>query len=119
MQLTPTCRLITHASGNLTVVRLAGEQIELDEAKALWFREALEALVAQGRHHLAVDLGNICFLTSTMVETLLALHRAVTAKGGHLVICNLSPAVREVFAVLRLAAVLDIRTAAPGAPARK
>ena len=49
-----------------------------------------------------------------MVETLLALHRELTARGGHLVVCNLSPAVREVFAVLHLSDVLDVRAAVPG-----
>jgi anti-sigma B factor antagonist len=111
MQITSNSRLLTSDHKGFTVVRLAGDNIELDEAKALWLREALGLLATQGRRRLAVDLGNVSFLTSTMVETLLALHRELTAHGGQLIVCNLSPAVREVFSVLRLADVLDVRAA--------
>jgi anti-anti-sigma factor len=92
-----------------TVVRLEGGRVALDEEAALRFREGLLLLVREGRH-LAVDLGNVHFLSSTTVETLLTVHRRLRAAGGRLSVFNLTPSVAEIFDVLNLAAILDVRT---------
>jgi len=102
-------RLLTHAVGNRTVVRLGGDRVALDEGNALWLRGELLALVQPGRQ-VALDLGNVHFLTSTTAETLLGLHRRLEAVGGQLSVYHLTPPVAEVFAVLKLASILDVRT---------
>ena len=104
-----TYRLLTYTKDDVTFVRLDGDHIHLDEMAAIRLRENLQALVETGRYRLALDMGNIDFLTSTMVETLLSLHRQVNSVGGHLSVSNLTPIVAEVFAVLQLACVLDVR----------
>ena len=113
MQRTTFCRLMTHAVGNRTFVRLAGERVDLDEGRALWLRDRLAGLVEGGRRHLTMDLGNVGFLTSTMVETLLSLNRRLKALDGSLSVCNLTPAVAEIFTVLKLANIIDVQTAQP------
>ncbi len=109
----PRWRVLTHALGDLTLVRLSGSQLDLGEADALWLRDRLLELVEAGRHQLALDLGNVRFLTSTLIEALLGLHRRLKACGGRISVFNLTPPVAEVFAVLKLADVLDVRTSPP------
>ena len=110
----PCWRVLTHVLGDLTIVRLSGSQIDLGEADALWLRERLVELIEAGRHNLALDLGNVRFLTSTLIEALLGLHRQLKPRGGRISLHNLTPPVAEVIAVLRLTDVLDVRTSPPG-----
>lgn len=115
----PHCwRLQVYALGDLTVVRLVGDQIRLGEEDAIWLRERLSRLVETGRIRLAVDLGDVVFLTSTTAETFLALHRRLKALGGRVTIFNLTPHAAEIVEVLRLGEVLDVRTTAPDAVPR-
>lgn len=113
MQRAVACRLLTHVVGDQILVRLTGRRVDLDETNALWLRDRLNALVEAGGVNLSLDLGNVGFLTSTMVEALLGLHRRLVALGGHLCVCNLTPAVAEIFSVLKLAEIFDVRTAPP------
>src|SRR4051794_8617782 len=88
--------LLTHVLGDTTVVRIAGDAVALDEEHALRLRHGLFSLVEPSRR-LAVDLGNVRFLTSTAVDLLIGLHRRLAAVGGHLSLCNPTPAVAELF----------------------
>ena len=105
-----TCRLLTYTNEDLTVVHLEGDRIYLDEMDAICLQDSLQKLVESGRYRLSIDLGNVVFLTSTMVETLLSLHRQLKAVGGHLSVSNLTPVVAEIFAVLKLTTILDVRS---------
>ena len=105
-----TCRLFTYTNDDLTVVRLEGDHIHLDEMDALCLRDCLQKLVESGRYRLSLDLSNVVFLTSTMVETILSLHRHLKSVGGHLSVSNLTPVVAEIFAVLKLSTILDVRS---------
>jgi anti-anti-sigma factor len=100
----------------LTVVHLSGGRVALDEANALRLRERLFTLVEARHHHLALDLANVSFLTSTMVEGLLSLNRRLRALGGHLSLHRPTRPVAEVFAVLGLADVLDVSSSLPESP---
>jgi anti-anti-sigma factor len=111
----PRWRLWVHSRGELTLVRLIGELIVLDEENALILRDELFRLVKEGKHHLALDLRHVRFLTSTMVEALLALNRRLSEAGGRLSVFNLTPPVAEIFAVLKLARVIDVRHSLPEA----
>jgi anti-anti-sigma factor len=117
----PTWRLLTRTLGKVTLVRITGPRLAglllgLDEEGAVWLRNKLLAQVELGRLHLAVDLGNVSYLTSTGVEAFLALHRRLQAVGGHLSLHNLTPPVAEIFSVLRVADVLDLDSPPPEAP---
>lgn len=105
----PSCwRLRAYSLGDLTVVRLIGHQIRLGEEESIRLRERLARLVDAGRLRLAVDLGNVVFLTSTTAETFLALHRRLKMLGGRLSLYNLTPPVAEVVEVLRLADIFEV-----------
>jgi anti-anti-sigma factor len=110
----PGCRLLTSTIGDQTLIRLGGDTIDLDETNTSSLRQGLQDLVSKGHHHLVLSLANVGFVTSATVEVLLSLHRGLKALGGHLCVCKLSPPVADVFAVLRLESVLDIRAAHDG-----
>jgi anti-sigma B factor antagonist len=101
-----------NAAGGVTVVHLTGSHTSLDEATVLRVGDRLLALADEpGRSDLLLDLGNVEFVSSTALGTLIRLHKKLAAGGRHLTIANLSPQVREVFAVTRLDTYLDLRRA--------
>jgi anti-anti-sigma factor len=107
-------RLLINVSGDRTVVRLVGNRVALNHEAALWLRRRLVGLVQQGQHRLAVDLANVPFLTSTAVEAFLGVHRRLKGAGGQLSLYDLKPPVAEVFTVLKLTGVLNVRTSSAG-----
>ena len=103
-----TLRMLTHTVGDVTYLRFHGAKVVLDEENALQLRQRLSALVKAGRRKIVVDLGAVHYLTSTSVETFLAIHRQLMGGGGRLCLHNLTPPVAEIFAILKLDHVLDI-----------
>lgn len=87
--------------GHRNVVRLRGE---LDLAYAAPVRAALASVAG---HEVEVDLSALTFLDAAGLSALLAARRAVTARGHRLRFCGAVPAVRRVFELTDLAAVLD------------
>ena len=75
----------------------------------------LTALIAdRASSELLVDLGEITFLSSAALAQFLGVHRKLKDGGGHLVLCNLSQDVREVFTVTQLDRVIEVRPASTG-----
>jgi anti-anti-sigma factor len=58
---------------------------------------------------LALDFGNVNFLTSLGLAVLVRLHKQLAANGRRLAVLNLQPHVYELFSVTRLDTVLDVR----------
>jgi anti-sigma B factor antagonist len=63
---------------------------------------------AERGRHIGIDLGNIEFLSSSALGTLLLLHKKFRSTGGRLTLRNIRPMVREVFAVTRLDQVIEM-----------
>jgi anti-sigma B factor antagonist len=104
----PCWRVLTHALGDVTFVRFTGDKVKLNEEISPWLLEQLSRLVEGGRDKLAVDLGNVEYLTSAAVEVFLAVRRKLRPRGGRLSLCNPRPVVAEVFAALKLGTVFDV-----------
>jgi anti-sigma B factor antagonist len=97
-------------SGDVTVVRFTGCTVSLNEEAVDRIREELLALVDEpSESDLLLDLGNVEYLTSTALGTLVSLHKKMCARGRHLTVANLSPLVREIFTVTNLDKLLDLR----------
>ena len=58
---------------------------------------------------LALDFGNVNFMSSLGLALLLKLHKRLAASGRRLAVLNLQPHVYELFSVTRLDTVLDVR----------
>jgi anti-anti-sigma factor len=108
MPSTTFLRMLTHTVDDATYLRFHGTQLVLDEENAQWLRERLSRLVQEGRRKIIVDLSAIHYLTSTGVETFLAIHRQLKAAGGRLRLHHLTAPVAEIFTILKLNDVLDL-----------
>ncbi len=91
---------------------------ELGEANARAFGEAVFGLADElGPPRLLLDLGEVTYLTSTALGTLVSLHKRVRAADGELVVANVTAPVYEVFRVTRLHQFLDVRRGEDGGAA--
>jgi anti-anti-sigma factor len=63
----------------------------------------------QGWHEVWLDLGGVPHLTCGWLATLLALHKRLHNRGGHLRLVNVAEPAYEVFRLTHLDTVLDVR----------
>jgi CheY-like chemotaxis protein/anti-anti-sigma regulatory factor len=95
----------------VVVVHFPGRQVSLDDTTGR-IHDTLLALVDEpSESDLLLDFGNVVSLTGLMLGTLVGLHKRLLVRGRRLTIGHLSPQVHEVFTVLRLDRVLDLRLA--------
>jgi anti-anti-sigma factor len=96
------------AAGDAAVITLTRKSLEDPIAEAVGGL-LLHLAEGPGRRRLTVDLGEFPSLTSLWLGKLLILHKRVEARGGHLAVVNVPPAVYELFEATRLHTVLDVR----------
>jgi anti-anti-sigma factor len=71
--------------------------------------DKLIAMVEQDRRTaLVLDFQIVEYLSTAMIGNLVILDKKVKEKSGRLVLCNLTPVIKEVFAVTRLDQVFEI-----------
>ena len=81
-----------------------------DETQAQPAGEQLLRLAdAAGAGEVRLDFAAVEYVSSTGLGQLLVLHKRLRAAGGRLSLCNVRPAVYEVFAVTRLTGVFNVR----------
>ena len=66
-----------------------------DAARAEW-DSLLQQVEAAGATHAVIDLGALDYFGSIMLELLVVLWKRVSAKGGKLALCNVSPVGLEI-----------------------
>ncbi len=70
----------------------------------------LLSLIGELEHPvLALDFGNVNFMSSLGLALLLKIHKRLAASGRRLAVVNLRPHIYELFSVTRLDTVLDVR----------
>src|SRR6516225_6708288 len=90
-------------SGDVIAVHFTGCKVSLDEEALDRIHDQLLALADEpSESDLLLDFGNVDYLTSSALGTLVSLHKKLLARGRHMTVGNLSPQVYEVFAVTRL-----------------
>jgi anti-sigma B factor antagonist len=105
-------------SGDVMVVHFTGCKVWLDEETLEPIHDQLLALADEpSESDLLLDFGNVEYLTSAALGTLVSLHKKLLAGGRHLTVGNLSPQVHEVFKVTKLDKLLDLRLAGQEAEA--
>ena len=99
----------TDEAGNVTVVRFRGDRIsDFSEIEKLG-QELYQLIEQSGRRKLLLDFSGVEFFSSAAIGKLIALNGKINAHGGVMKLCNLRPAILEVFHVCRLDSVFDIR----------
>ena len=96
-------------SGDTTLEVLPGRTPEPWDVERVIERLARQDAAAR----VVVDLCRLDGLDSAFVARLLVMHKRLRALGGHLVLCGLSPVVREMFQHLRLEKAFEISDASP------
>ena len=81
---------------------------EVDVATVPRLREQLHSLVAQGSHHIVVDLDAVDFLDSTGLGVLVGALKRVRTHDGELALVCTQPRIRKVFEVTGLTKVFPL-----------
>jgi anti-anti-sigma factor len=84
------------------VLTIQDEELHSDPIAEALRQELLTGIRQSGLKKLVLDFRNVRFITTIAFQPLLSVRRKVNELGGQLLICELSPAVAEVFEVTRL-----------------
>ena len=101
-------RTIASQEAGAWVIQFVDSNI-LDELSIARIAEELNQLVDRmGRPMLVMDFANVRHMSSSALGMLITLHKKVQARGGSLRLCNIRPAILEVFEITKLADLFKI-----------
>jgi anti-sigma B factor antagonist len=93
---------------NVTVVVLADQRI-LDELSISKIGKDLQDLAAKAPvPKMVIDFRNVTNMSSSALGMLITLHKRVREANGELRLCNIQPAIEEVFKITRLNEIFRI-----------
>ena len=96
----------TRQLGGVTVVDISG-RIELGEESAA-VRDMVCELLKKGHKQILLNLGNVHYIDSTGLGTLVSAFTSVRKQGGELKLLNLTNKVRDLMQITKLYTVFDI-----------
>ena len=91
---------------NHVVVNVCGS-IYVEEAAQI--RESLIGYIEKGHKTFVVDLGNVDYIDSSGLGTLVAIQKRALQNGGSVIIKNLKGLVKDLFELTRLTKVFEIQ----------
>jgi anti-sigma B factor antagonist len=97
----------TREDGHVTILDVKGRIVLGDEIHTL--RDAVRALVAQGKKKIILNLAEVDYIDSSGVGELVGSFTTVRNSGGELKLLNLTPKVKDVLHVTKLYTVFDIK----------
>jgi len=102
-------RLEVEDIGDITVVNFTDKKI-LDEQNIQIIGEQLFSLIDElGRRKVILNFSNVEYLSSAALGKFITLNKKVNAVGGKLVLCNIDPAIYEVFEITKLNKLFNIQ----------
>ncbi len=108
-------RLNVTTEGDVTIAELTERKI-LDEVSIARIGEQLNALAAEvERPKLVVDFSSVSHMSSSALGMLITLNKRIRERDGRLRLCNIQPAIYEVFQITRLNEILEICQSRPEA----
>ena len=96
----------TTVTDNHVVVNLSGS-IYVEEAAQI--RESLIGYIEKGHKTFVVDLGNVDYIDSSGLGTLVGIQKRALQNGGSVIIKNLKGLVKDLFELTRLTKVFEIQ----------
>ncbi len=101
-------RLTVSTEGNVTVVGFCDRKI-LDEVTIMRIGDQLNALVAEAEvPRMLLDFSSVAHMSSSALGVLITLHKRIREKSGQLRLCNIEPAIYEVFLITHLYEIFTI-----------
>lgn len=95
----------TQLIGNVLVVTLLDRR--LDASVSTQFKEDIQAMIAQGTHHILLDFGQVDFIDSSFLGTLVSLLKSLHGKG-ELAVCSLNNNIHSMFKLTRMDKIFTI-----------
>ncbi len=98
---------VTHeiVENEIVAVKVDGR---LDAATVLDFEQFLRQLLEENRARLLINLSEVPYISSSGLRALLTARRQARAQGGDIVLCCLSPRVRQVFDMIGFSSVFGV-----------
>ena len=96
----------TQQVGGITVVNIGGRIVLGEENAAL--RELFRDLLSKGHRQILLNLGNVNYIDSTGLGTLVGALTSVKKEHGELKLLNLTNKVRDIMQITKLYTVFDI-----------
>ena len=95
----------TQSIGNVLVVTLLDRR--LDASVSTQFKEDIQAMIAQGTHHILLVFGQVDFIDSSFLGTLVSLLKSLHGKG-ELAVCSLNNNIHSMFKLTRMDKIFTI-----------
>ena len=92
--------------GGTTVLTLAGRVVLGDESNQL--RQKIKTLVAAGKKRLVLDLGEVTYIDSAGLGTLVSGFTSSQSQGASMKLANLTKKFHEQLNITKLATVFDV-----------
>ena len=89
----------------VTILEISGRLMGGPDAELL--QKTLRDLVAEGRTRVVVDLGQVAWVNSSGLGTLIAAYTTLKDKGGSLKLLNVSRRIEQILAVTKLSTVFE------------
>ena len=91
---------------SVSVLELDGRIVLGEESNSL--REKLKSMVAAGKKKIVLNVGNIKYIDSTGLGTLVAAHLSANTQGASVRLCHLGKKFHEIMQVTKLLTVFDV-----------
>jgi anti-anti-sigma factor len=82
----------------------------LDAVSAVEADKDFNSVIDAGHENLLVNLGSLDYISSAGLRVLLVVAKRIQQNGGKVVLCSLSPNVREVFEISGFSSIFKIFT---------
>lgn len=93
-------------SGGVTVVTLTGRVTLGEESNQL--RTKIKELLAQGKKLLVLDLGDVSYIDSTGLGTLVGAYTSARNSGGDIKLANINKKFDELLSITKLLTVFSV-----------
>jgi anti-sigma B factor antagonist len=90
----------------VAVVALDGRIVLGEESNAL--REKMKSMISEGKKKIVLNMGNITFIDSAGLGTLVAAHHSAKSQGAALKLAHLGTKFQEVLQITKLLTVFDV-----------
>ena len=96
----------TEVNRGTLVVRLKGE---LDHHSADAVKARIEQAIERGdAHHIVLSMKDLTFMDSSGLGVIIGRYKQITARGGKMVVCDVSPSIYRLFEMSGLFKILSI-----------
>src|SRR5208337_2823907 len=99
-------QFVENEVSGVTVLELSGRITLGEESNQL--RTKIKDLLAQGKKRLVLDLGNVSYIDSAGLGTLVAGYTSAQSQGANMKLANLTKRFREQLNITKLVTVFDV-----------